>query len=376
MAKHCADARFVWNLALEQANYYRPERGATPSRAERQKQLADARKCTWLSEGSSSVQQQALRDFDQAMRNWWCGSHRRPTWRRKGVDEGFEIRDVRVTTLSGRWAEVTVPKNGHVRFRLARPLPAKYGMARVTTDSSGRWHVSFSAPQAPVQRQETGATVGVDLGVVATITTSDGDQFLCPRLRPTETARLKRLQRRMSRQMKDSNRRARTKHAIAVLRAREADRRKDWVEKTSTWLVRTYDVVVFEDLKVRRMMASASRTVEKPGVNVAQKRGLNRSIAQQGWAMLIRRTEEKAGVSDVAFAKVDPHCTSQECSVCGLIDPASRRSQSVFRCTGCGHTANADINASLNIRARGLRVLAHGGSQWGVGEVRTLDGAT
>lgn len=282
---------------------------------------------------------------------------------------------VATRTLNAKWADITVPKAGRVLFRLSRPMPANHTMAKVTLDRSGRWHVGFTAPQAPLLRTNTLRVIGVDLGVVATVTTSDGDQLHCPRLRTTESGRLRRLQRRMARQEKGSNRRARTKHAIAVLRALEADRRKDWVEKTSTWLVRTYDVIAFEDLKVRSMMASAAGTAEAPGINVAQKRGLNRSIARQGWSMLTQRTEQKAGASGVAFARVNPRHTSQTCSACGLIDPDSRRSQAIFRCTGCGNTANADVNASLNIRARGLRVLAHGGSQWGVDEVRTLEGA-
>jgi putative transposase len=77
LARHCADARYVWNLALEQANYYRPGR-PMPSSAERYRQLAEARRETWLGTGSSSVHKQALRDFDQALGNWWAGTHRRP----------------------------------------------------------------------------------------------------------------------------------------------------------------------------------------------------------------------------------------------------------------------------------------------------------
>ncbi len=68
LVRHCGDARFVWNLALEQANCYRAGR-PSPGAAERSRQLAEARAGTWLGDGSSSVQQQALRDFDQAMRN-------------------------------------------------------------------------------------------------------------------------------------------------------------------------------------------------------------------------------------------------------------------------------------------------------------------
>jgi putative transposase len=101
LGRHCADARAVWNAALEQLNWWRPGRPASPGAAQRYRELAEARKdLDWLAAGSSSVQQQALRDFEQACRNWWAGSHRRPRWRRKGVCEGFCVRDVSVWKLS------------------------------------------------------------------------------------------------------------------------------------------------------------------------------------------------------------------------------------------------------------------------------------
>jgi putative transposase len=70
LRRHCGEARFVWNLALEQFNQWRPGRSSPPGSQERFRQLAEARRETWLGEGSSAVQQQALRDFDQALRNW------------------------------------------------------------------------------------------------------------------------------------------------------------------------------------------------------------------------------------------------------------------------------------------------------------------
>jgi IS605 OrfB family transposase len=308
------------------------------------------------------VQQQALRDFDQALRNWWGGSHRRPRWRRRGISEGFVVRDVKVRALSSKWATLNVPKLGAVRFRVSRPMPDEHGMARVTLDRAGRWHVSFSAPQLPVEREDTGASVGVDLGVAVTVATSDGEQLHAPGLRVSEQRRLRLLQRRMAQQRKGSNRRARTKHAIAVLRARETDRRKDWTEKLSTRLVREYDLIVFEDLKIKSMMRSASGTVESLGRNVAQKRGLNRSIAAQGWSRLVLRTEQKAAASGVEFVKVPAVYTSQTCSECGVVDARSRRAQARFVCVTCGHTANADVNAARVVYARGFRVSARGGS--------------
>ena len=85
LARHCADARLVWNAALEQFNYWRPGLPPSPGAAERDRQLAEARQeYEWLCEGSSSVQQQALRDFAWAVGNFFARTHGRPTWRKRG----------------------------------------------------------------------------------------------------------------------------------------------------------------------------------------------------------------------------------------------------------------------------------------------------
>ena len=359
--RHCADARFVWNLALEQANCWRRGRGPAPGSAERFRQLAEARRASWLGEGSSSVQQQALRDFDQALRNWWAGTHRRPRWRRKGINEGFCVRDVNVRRVSRKWAEVQVPKVGWVRFRLTRPLGV-HGMARVTKDRAGRWHVSFSAPQPAITRTTTRAVVGVDVGVAHAATTSAGGHHDIGGLTPGEAARLLRLERKKARQRKGSNRRARTKHAIAAIHARAADRRKDWAEKTSTRLVADYDLVVFEALRVKDMLRSARGSVAAPGRNVAAKAALNRRIAASAWSTLVRRTQDKAGASDgCEVVLVDPRHTSQRCSACDHVAPGNRPSQATFACLACGHTEHADVNAAKNILAAGLAATARGG---------------
>ncbi|MGH8973942.1 MAG: RNA-guided endonuclease InsQ/TnpB family protein [Acidimicrobiia bacterium] len=361
LVRHCGDARLVWNLALEQANHWRPGRRPGPGSPERFRQLAEARRAfPWLGAGSSSVQQQALRDFDQALRNWWAGTHRRPRWRKQGVDEGFCVRDVSVGRLSRKWAEILVPKCGAVRFRLSRPL-GPHGMARITKDRAGRWHVAFSAPQPSVARRSTGTVVGVDLGVANTLTTSDGDHLHIPGWRPSEERRLVHLQRKLARQQQGSRRRARTKHALAVLYARAADRRWDWAEKTSTDLVRRYDLVAFEDLGVKDMLRSARGTRATPGRNVAAKAALNQRIAAAAWSTLVRRTRQKAEASDAVVVLVDPRHTSQTCSACGHVAAENRPTQAVFACQACGHGEHADTNAAKNIRARGLRVPARGG---------------
>jgi transposase len=326
LKRHCADARFVWNLALEQANGWRTGRGPAPGPAERQRQLAEARKGTWLAEGSSSVQQQALRDFDRAMASWWGKTHRRPRWRTKGVDEGFCIRDVAVKRLNRRWAAARVPKVGMVRFRLSRALPAAFGMARVTLDAAGRWHVSFSAAQAPLVRTPTGSVVGIDRGVATTLALSDRTMFRAPS-GPKVAAKVARLDQQLARQQRGSKRRAKVKLSRARTHARIADRRRDWVEKTTTRLVLDHDVLVLEDLRVKNMVRRPKPKADpdRPGAflpnGAAAKAGLNRSIHRASWSLFARRLEDKAGASGATVLLVDPRYTSQQCRRCGHSAP-------------------------------------------------------
>lgn len=358
MTEWCAHARYVWNLALEQRNFWR--RGMPSlSGYDQKKYLTEARSCDeWLGSGPSHVQQQAILDLDQAFRNWWGRTHRRPTWRKKGVHESFAIDEVVVRRLSRKWATVHVPKLGPVRFRMHRPLPGEYGMGRVTLDRAGRWHVSFSAVPDRVDGPDTGAIVGIDRGIAIDYQSSDGRSWNVSGLNPYERRRLRLLQRRMARQQKGSNRRERTKGQIARLRAREADRRKDAIEKITTELARTADIVRIEDLRVKNMMRSGRGTFDQPGARVAQMRGLNRSITETGWSMFARRLEDKIGDR---LERVPAANTSRRCYECGHTAPENRESQAVFRCVSCGHTANADVNAALNI-AGGRPVSGRGGT--------------
>lgn len=360
MRMHCDHARFVWNLALEQ-NQHARVLGQYADQKAWDRHLAEARQHTWLGEGSSVVQQQALRDLRQAFANWWSnpGHFGCPTWRsaRKG-NQGFRVVTLEVRALSRKWGEVRVPKAGWVRFRLSRPL-GEHKSARVTLDRSGRWHVSFPAPQPAIERESTGAVVGVDRGVTDSLALSDGRLLSAPVASKSEVARRRRLQRKLARQKKGSNRREVTRRAIAKLAARDADRRKDWIEKTSTMLVREHDVIAFEALRVRNMMRSASGTVEAPGRNVAQKRGLNRAIAAQSWSMLAERTRQKADASGVVYLEVPAAFTSQRCSCCGQL---GQRTGKRFTCLPCDRTADADVNAAENILAAGLAVTGRGGT--------------
>ncbi|MFD5049629.1 helix-turn-helix domain-containing protein [Streptomyces tendae] len=152
MLLHCAHARYVWNLAVEQHSHWRRGRKAAPGFAEQCRQLTEARAASeWLRAGNQTVQVQALKDFTQAKNARFTSGFGEPTWRKKFRHEGFRVigddrvpeynedgtpklnaktgkqvmgRSVVVQELNRRWAQVKVPGCGWVRFRLTRDLPS------------------------------------------------------------------------------------------------------------------------------------------------------------------------------------------------------------------------------------------------------------
>jgi putative transposase len=362
---HCAHARYVWNLAVEQHSHWHPGKRSAPGYLEQCRQLTAARaEYPWLASGSQTVQQQALRDFTQAMATFFDlhNPAGRPSWRKAGRDEGFRIvgrrgRQWDVRRLSRHTGQVWVPKAGWVRFRWSREVPPDAKSYRVTIDRSGRWHIAFAAVPEPVPAPGNGQAVGIDRGLAVSAALSTGELLHVPGLTARDRTRLRRLQRKLARARRESNRRGRVRHAIARLRARETDRRKDWAEKVSTDVARRFDVIRVEDLNIKGMTRSAKGTRENPGRNVRAKAGLNRRILDSGWGLLVRRLEEKA---PGWVEKIKPHFTSQRCSACGHVDGKSRESQAVFWCTACGFACNADVNAARNIAA-GHAVTARGG---------------
>ena len=350
----------MWNLAVEQQQHWQPGRHA-PGYNEQCAQLTAVRaEHEWLAAGSQTVQQQALRDFAQAMRNFFTGTHRRPTWRKAGVHEGFRqvaVKPHHIDRLNRRFGRVRVPKVGWLRFRLSCPVPHGVKSYRVTRDRAGRWHIAFAHVPDPIAGPGQGSVVGIDRGVAVSAALSTGELLHAPGLSPGEAKRLKVLQQRLARAKRGSNRRARTKQAIAKLKVRETDRRKDWVEKTTTDIAQCFDTIRIEALDVRAMTRSARGSMEQPGVRVAQERGLNRAISQSCWGLLAARLQHKAygRVEQIPAAY-----TSQRCSACGHVAPGNRKSQAVFECEACNTGPyNADVNAARNIAA-GRAVTARG----------------
>ena len=304
----------------------------------------------WLRELPSNVIKRSLDHQAQAWKRYFTVSGAgRPRIKRKVSVPRFTIaRDA--TQKIVRDGCLYIPKIGRLPLRRRRGVD--YEDCRVVEASCwserGKWYASlcYKVPEDRVAPADNGAAVAIDMNA-GQVGISTGEIIELPDSLKRLEARRRRYQRMVSRRRKGSNRR---RKAIGLMRktSRKIMKvRHDWAHRVSRALADTAGTVVFENLKTRNMTRSAKGTVEKPGSRVKQKAGLNRVILATAWARLRQMVEYKAA-QPVA---VPPAYTSQTCFECGAVDAKSRRSQSVFECVHCGHRANADVNAALNILA-------------------------
>ena len=243
---------------------------------------------------------------------------------------------------------------GHVRVHQHRPV--KGCVKTVTVKREGkRWYVILCCDDVPAEPlPQMGAVVGIDMGIASFLTTSDGAHVPNPRLLAVTAERLAAAQRNLARKKRGSKRRSKAVAKVAALHGKVRRSRLDHAHKTALGIVRDHDVIVHEALKIRNLTRSASGTLESPGINVAAKAGLNRSILDAGWGVFLDILRDKAESAGRVVIEVDPRHTSQRCSRCGHVAAGNRVTQAVFRCLACGHGAHADVNAAINILRSGL----------------------
>lgn len=243
---------------------------------------------------------------------------------------------------------------GHVRVHQHRPVKGR--VKTISVKRAGRrWYVILACDDVPAEPlPATGAVVGLDMGVASLVTTSDGEHLANPRHLAATADRLAAAQRDLAGKKRGSKRRRKAVARVAALHAKVRRQRLDHAHKAALALVRAYDVIVHEDLRIANMTRSASGTIEQPGRNVAAKSGLNRSILDAGWGVFLRVLAYKAESAGRELIAVEPRNTSRTCARCGHCAAENRVSQAVFACQACGHAAHADVNAAKNILRAGL----------------------
>jgi putative transposase len=236
---------------------------------------------------------------------------------------------------------LVLSKIGRIAVRWSRPVEGTIKTVTLSREADG-WYVCFSCAEVPVQPlPPTGNETGIDVGLKVFLITADGEMVENPRHYRRAEQRLAKAQRRVSRRKQGSKRRRKAAHLCAKHHQHVQRQRRDFHHKTALSLLRTYDTIYLEDLRVANMVRNPH---------------LAKSISDAGWAAFRTILEGKAVYAGRRVVAVPPAYTSQDCSGCGERVPKSL-SVRIHVCPRCGLILDRDANAAKNIQwlGRGLR---------------------
>ncbi len=229
---------------------------------------------------------------------------------------------------------IKLPKLGKVRFAKSKNLKGKIKRATISQSSSGKYFVSVLEEVDILPMQKTGSEIGIDVGIVWFATLSTGVQYKNPKSFQSLENKLGKEQRKLARKVKNSSNWNKQKIKIALIHEEIVNKRKDYLQKLSTEIVKNHDLIGMEDLKVQKMQ---------------KEKKLSKVISDASWAEFRTMIEYKSEWYGKKLVLVSPEYTSQKCNACGHIEKDNRKSQSKFVCISCNHEENADINAAKNI---------------------------
>jgi putative transposase len=233
---------------------------------------------------------------------------------------------------------LVLSKIGRIAVRWSRPLEGTPKTVAISHEADG-WYVILSCACVPAQPlPPTGCETGIDVGLKVFLITADGLVVENPRHHRKAEKQLAKANKRVSRRKKGSKRRGKAVHCLGRAHQKVKRQRADFHHKTALILLRQYDALYLEDLRV---------------ANMARNRSLAKSIADAGWAQFRTILEAKAACAGRRVIAVPPAYTSQDCSGCGVRIPKSL-SMRTHVCTSCGLVLDRDENAARNIQWAGL----------------------
>ncbi|MFE3149543.1 RNA-guided endonuclease InsQ/TnpB family protein [Streptomyces sp. NPDC059218] len=342
--------------------------------------------------GDQSVQLKEIRAFDSERQGRWSFSSQQATLRR--LDKAFAAFFRRVKAGQtpgyprfkgvGHFDTVTFPKDGdgcrwdstphdpqarvrlqgigHIRVHQHRPVRGRVKTISVKREGN-RWYVVLSCGDVPAEPlPDTGAVVGIDMGVTRFLTTSDGEHVANPRFLETAADDLAEAQRHLATFPQRTKRRTKAHRAaarrVAKLHAKIRRQRLDHAHKTALTLVRDHDAIAHERLNTAGMTRTpkAKPDPDNDGAflpnGAAAKTALNRSILDAGWGVFLAILANKAESACRTVIAVDPRNTSRTCPSCGHTAKENRTTQAKFQCTACGFAANSDHVGATNVLNR------------------------
>ncbi|MGL5075843.1 MAG: RNA-guided endonuclease InsQ/TnpB family protein [Waterburya sp.] len=342
--------RFVWNQSLAMMSQIYKETGKGISAFTMKKQIPVWKtEHKWLKECYSQCLQSSVLNLSQAFINFFDGRTGYPTFKKRQGRQSMQYpQNVKILSDS----EIKFPGNlGVVKAKIHRDCVGTLRTVTVSKMPDGRYYASLlmdDGIEKPVANED-GRAIGIDLGLLDFVVTSDGSKYQNPRHLKKHERNLKRKQRKLSRKKdKTTNRRRKAKLAVAKVHSKIARVREDFRHKLSRKIVNENQVIVVENLAVK---------------NMVKNHNLAKSISDAGWGMFCTMLKYKAEAEGKVYLEVGRFFPSSHlCSNTLLSLPKMDLSVREFDCPHCGKRHDRDINAAINIKNEGLRLLTLGTS--------------
>lgn len=342
-------ARWYWNNSLNTTNELYKETGKGLSQIGMNSRLPALKKeYEWLGETYSQVLQSVSLNLSRAFVNFFEGRASFPNFKSKHDRQSIQYPQ-KVQIVDG--SHLKFPgKLGVVSAKIHRTMTGKIKTVTVSMNHAGKYYASllFDDGLPDIEISSEGKAVGIDVGLTQIAITSDGSKFDNPKPLKKRAKNLLRKQQKLSRKVKGSNRRKKARRIVARVHERIANSRRDFQHKLSRKLVNENQVIIVENLAVK---------------NMVKNHGLAKAISDCGWSEFTRQLKYKAerdGKTYLEIGRFFP--SSKTCHVClNQVGSLSLDIRS-WTCANCNTKHDRDVNAAINIRDEGLRLLALGTS--------------
>ena len=340
-------SRFVYNYFLNKCNTLIENGESRLSFAECSRLLTQLKKeLLWLKEPDKFALQNVLKDLSIAFDRYYNNISGYPNFKKKGFKNSYRTTFTN-NNIEFKNGKVKVPKLGYMKCKGYKSISGRILNATLSKTGSVNYFISICCTDVDIDKSNyplTNKFVGLDLGIKDFVITSDGIKFENPRFLEKSLEKLAKANRELSRKPRFSSNWFKAKRKVAKLHEKIANQRKDYINKLTTSLVRNYDIICFETLKVKNMIKNPK---------------LSRCIADVSWSEFIRQLKYKCEWYGKEVSPVDTYfASSQICSNCGYKNPEVKNlSIRNWECSNCGINHDRYINASKNILIKGLKEL-------------------